>query len=108
MTRPLLPLYALGAMVLLSGCVRTVAGVVTAPVRVASKTVDWATTSQSEADEKRGRDLRHREEKLGKLQRSYDKHLRACDNGDDQACSTAQVEYEQIQELTPGVSYGRR
>ena len=54
---------------LLSGCLGTVADVVTAPVKVAGKAVDLATTSQSEADEKRGREIRRREERLGKLER---------------------------------------
>jgi hypothetical protein len=51
---------------LLGGCVSTVASVVTAPVRVAAKGVDWATTSQSEADRNRGRKLRKAEEKARK------------------------------------------
>ena len=39
----------------LGGCVaRTAVNVATAPVRVAGKAVDLATTSQSERDEKRG------------------------------------------------------
>jgi hypothetical protein len=83
-------------------------GVVTAPVRVASKTVDWATTSQSEADEKRGRQIRKREEQLGKLQRSYDKHRRQCSDGDQSACQAARSEYGQIQTLMPTVPYEAR
>ncbi len=51
---------------LLGGCVSTVASVVTAPVRVAAKGVDWATTSQSEADRNRGRKLRKAEDKARK------------------------------------------
>ena len=55
---------------LLSGCIaRTAVDVVTLPVKVASSTVDLLTTSQSEADEKRGRELRKREECLGREQR---------------------------------------
>lgn len=51
----------------LTGCIASVAKtVVTAPVKVASKTVDLATTSQSEADEKRGRDMRKAEKKARK------------------------------------------
>ncbi|UVO53931.1 hypothetical protein [Sphingomonas sp. SUN039] len=58
---------------LLGGCVSTVASVVTAPVRVAAKGVDWATTSQSEADRNRGRKLRKAEEKARKeCRRDYD------------------------------------
>jgi hypothetical protein len=93
----------------LSGCLaRTAVSVVTAPVRVASKAADWATTSQSEADEKRGRDLRRREEQLGKLQRSYDKHRRQCSDGDSAACQTARSEYDQIQAVMPTVPYQPR
>ena len=59
---------------LLGGCViGTVAGaavdVATLPVKAASKSVDVLTTSQSEADEKRGRAIRKREECLGREQR---------------------------------------
>jgi hypothetical protein len=55
----------------LTGCVvasvaETAVDIVTLPVDVASKTVDLTTTSQSEADEKRGRELREAEEKAGK------------------------------------------
>ena len=51
----------------LQGCLaKTAVDVVTLPVKVASKGVDLATTSQSEADEKRGRELRKAEEKAGR------------------------------------------
>ena len=53
----------------LSGCIGTLVDVATAPVKVVSKGVDLATTSQSERDEKRGREIRQREERLGKLER---------------------------------------
>lgn len=57
---------------LLGGCLaQAAADIVTAPVRIASSAVDLATTSQSEADEKRGREIREREERLGKLDRRY-------------------------------------
>lgn len=75
---------------LASGCVaRTAFDVVTAPVRVAGKAVDLATTSQSEADEKRGRQLREREEELGKLDRKYREALDDCDDGSRSACRDA-------------------
>jgi len=94
---------------LLSGCVaKTVAGVVTAPVKVASKTVDLATTSQSEADEKRGRELRKREERLGKLEQDYKRHYRECQQGDAKACALADEEYAEIQEILPAVPAGPR
>lgn len=88
----------------LAGCVaKTAAGIVTAPVRVAGKAVDMATTSQSEADEKRGREIRKREEKLGKLDRAYQKHLRECDRGNSASCLKARDDYAQMQMLMPSV-----
>ena len=68
---PVLPLA-------LSGCVvATVADaavdVATLPVKVVSKSVDLATTSQSEADEKRGRELRKAEERAGREARERTK-----------------------------------
>ena len=54
----------------LGGCLaRTAVDVVTLPVKAASKTIDVLTTSQSEADEKRGRAMRLYEECLGKEER---------------------------------------
>ena len=58
----------------LSGCVvgavaETAVDVVTLPVKVVSAGVDAATTSQSEADEKRGRELRKQEEERGRQAR---------------------------------------
>lgn len=52
---------------LLGGCVvadvaQTAVAVVKVPVKVVSASVDAATTSQSEADEKRGRELRKADE----------------------------------------------
>jgi len=52
--------------VMLGGCLSTVATVVTAPVKVAAKAADWATTSQDEADRNRGRQVRKAEEKARK------------------------------------------
>ncbi len=91
------------AGVSLSGCLGTVADVVTAPVKIGSKAVDLATTSQSEADEKRGREIRKREEKLGKLERRYGKELRKCQDGDRKACGDAQVTYREMQDLIPAL-----
>ena len=65
MTMRLLMMAAL--LPALSGCIaRTAVDIVTLPVKAASKTVDLATTSQSEADEKRGRAIRKEEERAGK------------------------------------------
>ena len=57
----------------LTGCITSIAktavDVVTLPVKVVSKGVDLATTSQSEADEQRGRELRKAEEEAGQQAR---------------------------------------
>ena len=68
----LIPILA----VALAGCItvaKTAVDVVTLPVKVVAKGVDLATTSQSEADEKRGRELRKAEEAAGKRQREWEK-----------------------------------
>lgn len=54
----------------LSGCLSTIGTVVTAPVKIASKTADWATTSQDEADRNRGRKTRRAEEAARRACRS--------------------------------------
>ena len=59
---------------LLCGCVvgtvaKTAVDVVTLPVKAVSAGVDAATTSQSEADEKRGRELRRQDEERGRQAR---------------------------------------
>ena len=75
-------------MILLSGCVTSIVKeVVTAPIKVVSKTADVLTTSRSEADQKRGRDIRKQEERLGKLSRERDKLARRCEDGDTVACT---------------------
>jgi hypothetical protein len=99
MTASRLVLIALLALPALSGCVRTAASIVTAPVRVASKGVDMMTTSQSEADEKRGREMRRQEERRGKLEREYRRHNADCMDGDRQACEKARLDYAEIQNL---------
>lgn len=86
--------FALLALpLLLGGCVTSVVKeVVMLPVKVVSKTADVLTTSQSEADEKRGRAIRQHEEQLGKLSRKRDKAREKCADGDDKACA----EYEAL------------
>jgi hypothetical protein len=66
---------------LLSGCVvgqvvDTAVDVATIPVKVASAGVDAATTSQSEADEKRGRELRKQDEERGRQARAMAERCR--------------------------------
>lgn len=93
----------------LSGCiVKTAANVVTAPVRVGAKAVDLATTSQSEADEARGREIRRREERLARLERTYREQTEDCDDGDTDACEDARETYEEIQEILPTIPYEPR
>lgn len=65
----------------LSGCVvgtvaKTAVDVVTLPVKVASAGVDAVTTSQKEADEKRGREIRKHEEERGKQARLAEERCR--------------------------------
>ena len=59
------------AGLLLGGCTvaKTAVDVATLPVKVVSAGVDAATTSQSEADEKRGRELRKADEERGRQAR---------------------------------------
>ena len=95
---------ALIAPLLLGGCIaKTALDVATAPVKVASKAADLATTSQSEADEKRGREIRKREEQLAKL----DRDLRAQEDkglaGDDRACREAVATRRELEQLLPTV-----
>jgi hypothetical protein len=64
-----------------SGCVvgtvaSTAVDVVTLPVKAVSAGVDAVTTSQKEADEKRGRELRKQEEERGKQLRLAEKRCR--------------------------------
>jgi hypothetical protein len=98
-------LIAAGAMALaLQGCLaRTAVSAVTLPVKVASSAVDLATTSQSEADQKRGREIRRREERLGELQRDYEKQIKKCGDGDRRACDHARLTYAEMQVLLPSL-----
>lgn len=70
----------------LAGCMtvaRTAVDVVTLPVKVVAAGVDAATTSQSEADEKRGRELRKAEEAAGKRQREWEKACKKAESRGD-------------------------
>ena len=74
-------LLATAFPVLLSGCVvgtvaKTAVDVVTLPVKVVSAGVDAATTSQSEADEKRGRELRQADEARAREARKTEERCR--------------------------------
>ena len=95
--------FAMASVPLLSGCLQTVVDVATAPVKIASKAVDLATTSQSEADEKRGRELRKREEQLGKLERRYAQEYEKCTDGRQHACDDARKTYAEMEALRPTI-----
>ena len=62
----------------LSGCVvaETAAEVAALPVKAVSAGIDAATTSQSEADEKRGRELRKADEERGRQARLLEQRCR--------------------------------
>ncbi len=94
---------AIAPMILLQGCVASmVSNVVTAPVKIVSKTTDILTTSQSESDEKRGRDMRKREENVGKLSRQLKKVQERCADGDRDACKKARDIRDQIEDERGG------
>lgn len=58
----------------LTGCIaKTALDIVTLPVKAVSAGVDAVTTSQSEADQKRGRALREQEEREGRAARRAEK-----------------------------------
>jgi hypothetical protein len=66
---------------LVSACVvetvtKTAVDVVTLPIKAVSAGVDAVTTSQSEADEKRGREIRKQEEERGKRLRLAEERCR--------------------------------
>lgn len=103
MRRALFPLL-LVAILALPGCIAKAAyDVVTLPVKAVSKGVDLATTSQSEADEKRGREIRKREEQLGKLERQYQEQLQECADGNRRSCDDARDTYAEIQLIVPTI-----
>ena len=103
--KPILPLALLAALTLQGCLAKTAWDVATLPVKAGSKAVDLATTSQSEADENRGRELRRREEQLGKLERRYRDQREDCEDGDRRACDEARETYAEIQRILPTVPY---
>ncbi|MEO1044027.1 MAG: hypothetical protein AAFX04_01150 [Pseudomonadota bacterium] len=75
---------------MLGGCLA--AEIVTAPI-------DAVTTTQSEADEDRGRAMRERDEKLGSLERRRKDALKDCDKGRRSRCEDADKLEREIAEL---------
>jgi hypothetical protein len=98
--RYFLPLLAVP---LLGGCVSTATSIIKAPFEVVGKTADVLTTSQSEADEKRGRAMRKQEEELGQLMRKRDKMARKCRDDDEDeredACEKLRDIEEEIEDV---------
>lgn len=73
-------IFLIFAPLALNGCIaQTALDVATLPVKAATKTMDVLTTSQAEADQKRGREMREYEECLGREQRRAEKAGRAVD-----------------------------
>ncbi|GAA3898081.1 hypothetical protein GCM10022276_16340 [Sphingomonas limnosediminicola] len=80
---------------LLGGCVvgtvaKTAVDVVTLPVKVVSAGVDAATTSQAEADQKRGREIRKEEERRGRELRLAEERCRKGKPLPEDDCSRVQ------------------
>ena len=66
-------IFVILALLATGGCVSAVKTVVTAPFEVGEAVIDAATTSQSEADERRGREMRKAEEREAKARRKAEK-----------------------------------
>ena len=78
-------LLCLSALFLLSGCIaRTAVGIVTLPVRAVGAGIDAVTTSQSEADQRRGRQIREEEERLGREASRRERDERRRDRDEDE------------------------
>lgn len=103
MRAPHILILALASLALQGCLAKAAVSAVTLPVKVASRGVDLATTSQSEADEKRGREIRKREERLGTLERDYERAMQRCGDSDDAACERAQAIRAEMKALMPGV-----
>ncbi|WP_395619127.1 hypothetical protein [Sphingorhabdus sp.] len=71
-------------------------------MKIVSKTADVLTTSQSEADEKRGREMRKNEEKIGKLSRQLKKAQKRCADGDRDGCKKAKNIRDEIEDERRG------
>lgn len=91
----------IGAAAALQGCLARAAwDVATLPVRAAGAVVDGVTTSQSEADEKRGREIRNLQEQLGKLERDYYQANEKCLRGDAAKCHERDAIAEEMQAIS--------
>ncbi|CAH0498589.1 hypothetical protein [Novosphingobium sp. CECT 9465] len=99
----------------LPGCVaKSAFDLATLPVRAGARAVnttadayDRVTVSDSERDQKRGREIRKREERYGELSRDYDRALKKCDRGNDDACADAREIYGEMNAMRSSVPYER-
>lgn len=99
--------------VMLSGCVaKSAFDLATMPVRGGVRAVetgadayDRVTVSQSERDQKRGRQIRQREERYGRLSRDYDRARAGCSKGKDNACNDARRLHAEMNALRASVPY---
>lgn len=100
-----LPLLLVTSLVAatLSGCIaRTAVDIVTLPVKAAGQVVDWSTTSQDESDRSLGREVRRREEAIGRLERQRREQQQRCENNDGDACAEAERIAREIAILREG------
>ena len=81
-----LPILLLAPILSACAVASTAVDVVTLPVKVVSKGVDLATTSQSEADERRGREIRKEEERFGRERRELEQRCRKGRAGPEDIC----------------------
>ncbi|MDP3552057.1 MAG: hypothetical protein Q8R81_16880 [Novosphingobium sp.] len=101
------------AALMLPGCVaKSAFDLVTMPVRAGAQAVnttagvyDRVTVSQSERDQKLGRQIRQREERYGRLARDYDRARADCRDGEDDACDDARRIYGEMNALRASVPY---
>jgi isocitrate lyase len=89
-------IFLVPLLLMLSGCIvgtvaSTAVDVVTLPVKAVSAGVDAVTTSQKEADEKRGRELRKQEEERGKQLRLAQERCRKGKQLPTDDCATVQA-----------------
>lgn len=67
---------SIAAALSLAGCISTAKTVVTAPFKAVGQGVDWATTSQEEADRNRGREMRKQEARDRKERKRAEREAR--------------------------------
>jgi hypothetical protein len=92
---PIMRSLVLALPLALGGCVvgtvaKTAVDVVTLPVKAVSAGVDAVTTSQAEADQKRGREIRKEEERRGREARATEERCRRGKPLPTDICASAQ------------------